>query len=199
MKKFVAFGIIILSVSLVLFLIYTPKRSSSRFEVSPAENKKNSVVQSSQMKITSTAFEHNGKIPSIYTCDGENINPPLEFPDIPENAKSLVLLMDDPDVPKNLKPDGMFDHWIIYNMPPSTNEVGENHVPPGKEGLNGAGQKKYTGPCPPDREHRYFFKLYALDAMLDLPGGTDKAMVEEAMKDHIISKAELIGLYERSK
>ena len=147
------------------------------------------------MKIFSTAFAHNSSIPGKYTCQGENISPPLSFSGIPENTKSLVLLMDDPDVPKNLKPDGMFDHWVIYNIPSTTREIEEGKTPSGTQGLNGAGQAKYTGPCPPDREHRYFFKLYALDSMLDLPENSDKAMVEEAMKDKILGKAELIGLY----
>ena len=112
------------------------------------------------MKITSSAFENNGTIPSKYSCDGQSINPPLAFQDVPEKAKSLVMLMDDPDVPKNLKPDGVFDHWVVYNIPTTVHEISENSVPQGvSQGLKGAGQEKYTGPCPPDREHRYFFKF----------------------------------------
>lgn len=149
------------------------------------------------MKITSSAFEHNQAIPSKYTCDGENINPPLEFSDIPDNAKSLALIMDDPDVPKNLKPDGMFDHWVVFNIPPEITSIDEDSPPVGVGGENTKGDNAYTGPCPPDREHRYFFKLYALDNILDLGPDATKKDLEEAMKDHILESAELIGLYER--
>lgn len=151
------------------------------------------------MQITSPAFQHNSQIPSKYTCDGENINPPLQISDVPQEAQSLVLIMEDPDVPKDLKPDGMFDHWVIYNMPPGTKEIKEAAKPPGKQGVNSAGKNAYAGACPPDREHRYFFKLFALSEMLDLPDFADKAMVEEAMDGLVLAEAELIGLYNRNK
>ena len=147
------------------------------------------------MDIKSSAFAVGGVIPIKYTCEGDNVNMPLEFSDVPGEAKSLVMLMDDPDVPKNLKPDGMFDHWVIYNMPPETRSILENSEPPGLEGKHGAGNQGYTGPCPPDREHRYFFKLYALDAMLDIPAGPTKADVEAAMQGHILDQAELMARY----
>jgi Raf kinase inhibitor-like YbhB/YbcL family protein len=106
--------------------------------------------------------------------------------------------MDDPDVPKNLKADGMFDHWVVYNIDPSAGFIAENATPPGEVGLNTAGQNVYYGACPPDRQHRYFFKLYALNAKLTLkPNEATKAAVEKAMDGHIIDKAQLIGLYER--
>jgi len=151
------------------------------------------------MTITSSAFAANQSIPSKYTCDGQSINPPLAFSGIPEKAKSLVLLMDDPDVPKSLLPSGVFDHWVIYNINPSVTEISENSIPPGAQGLNGAGSEKYYGPCPPDREHRYFFKLYALDDMLNFsdPAKVTKQMVIGAMQGHIMEQAELIGLYNR--
>lgn len=149
------------------------------------------------MKITSSAFGNNSKIPSKYTCDGENINPPLEFSDIPNSAKSLVLIMDDPDVPRNLKPDGMFDHWIVYNIPPTTKEIKEGVKPPGIEGKNSAGKTQYIGACPPDREHRYFFKFYALDTSFEPSFGLTKEEIEKKMQGHIIAQTELIGLYSR--
>jgi Raf kinase inhibitor-like YbhB/YbcL family protein len=152
------------------------------------------------MNIESSAFQPNGLIPEKYSCEGHNINPPLDFKDVPQNTKGLVLLMDDPDVPKNLKPDGVFDHWVIYNIPPETSAIVENTLnSPGVFGKNGRGEPKYTGPCPPDREHRYFFKLYALDTILNFPEPPDKAAVEKAMEGHIISQAELIGRYPKKK
>lgn len=151
------------------------------------------------MKIKSSAFENNSSMPSKYTCDGEEVNPPLSFLDIPKNTKSLVLIMDDPDVPKNLRPDGMWDHWVVWNMPPSTTSIPENSMPPGIVGKNTGGENGYQGPCPPDREHRYFFKLYALDSKLDLSENATKADLESAMQGYILDKAELIGLYNRYK
>ncbi|MFH1711699.1 MAG: YbhB/YbcL family Raf kinase inhibitor-like protein [Patescibacteria group bacterium] len=149
------------------------------------------------MHIASSAFEHQGSIPAKYTCDGENISPPLIFSDVPDRAVSLVLLMDDPDVPKNLRADGMWDHWVVFNIDPSTTEIPEGQAPPGTLGANTYEKNEYGGPCPPDREHRYFFKLFALDIQLSLASGSTKIAVEEAMKEHIIDKAELIGLYNR--
>jgi Raf kinase inhibitor-like YbhB/YbcL family protein len=153
-----------------------------------------------KMTISSTAFADHTAIPAVYTCDGKSINPPLTFGDVPSSTKSLVLLMDDPDVPKKLIPAGVFDHWVVYNIPPTTHEIAENSVPQGvSQGLNGAGQEKYTGPCPPDREHRYFFKLYALDSELSFsePAKVSKQIVLDAMQGHIIEQAELVGLYNR--
>lgn len=150
------------------------------------------------MKLGSPAFEHEGTIPSKYTCDGENISPPLKVADVPEGAKSLVLIMDDPDVPKNLRPDGMWDHWLVWNIPPETTEIIEGQGPKGVIGKNTGGKFGYQGPCPPDREHRYFFKLYALDTILDLSmETTTKSDLEAAMQNHILSQAELMGRYNR--
>lgn len=152
------------------------------------------------MHIKSSAFEHNESLPKNYSCDGEGVNPPLQFSDIPASAKSLVLLMDDPDVPKYLKPDGMWDHWVVYNMEPTVTEIAENSTPPGMMGLNSGGQPGFYAACPPDRQHRYFFKLYALDTKLTFDSDqVTKHMVEQAMEGHVIEKAELIGLYERVK
>jgi Raf kinase inhibitor-like YbhB/YbcL family protein len=149
------------------------------------------------MKLTSPAFEHGGKIPSIYTCDGKDINPPLTISDVPAGTATLTLVMDDPDVPKHLRADGMWDHWIVFNISPSTHTIQEGEEPAGTHGVGTGGDVKYQGPCPPDREHRYFFKLYALDIELDLPEKATKQQVEEAMEGHIIEKAELMGKYNR--
>ncbi len=150
------------------------------------------------MKLTSTAFEHQGKIPSKYTCDGANISPPLRLSDVPAQAKSLVLIMDDPDVPKHLRQDGMWDHWVVFNIPVSLTELKEGEEPEGTHGIGTSNNLDYNGPCPPDREHRYFFKLYALDTELKLPEQAKKQQVEKAMEGHVLAKTELMGRYERS-
>ncbi len=150
------------------------------------------------MKLASSVFVHEGKIPSRYTCDGDNTNPPLTISDVPSEAKSLVLIMDDPDVPKEIREDGMWDHWVLFNLPANLREINEGEEPLGTRGKGTSGNLDYFGPCPPDREHRYFFKLYALDKELDLPEKATKQQVEHAMEGHVLVKAELIGRYERS-
>ena len=149
------------------------------------------------MKLSSSAFAESGKIPSKYTCDGDNINPPLEISDVPSTTKSLALIMEDPDVPRDLRPDGMWDHWIVFNIPPGTAEIPEGQEPPGTHGAGTSGNQNYFGPCPPDREHRYFFRLFALDSELDLQEKATKPELEKAMEGHILEKAELMGRYER--
>lgn len=151
------------------------------------------------MRLSSPAFKEGEIIPSLYTCEGKNINPQLEINGVPPNTKSLVLICDDPDVPKTVRPDGMYDHWVVFNIPSNIHKIPENSTPPGVLGKNTAGHNKYTGPCPPDREHRYFFKLYALNKMLDLPSGATKKEVEKAMHGHIIAQTELMGRYEKGK
>lgn len=144
------------------------------------------------MKITSIAFENNSKIPAKYTCDGENVNPPLNFSDVPANAKTLALIMDDPDAPM-----GTFVHWILYNIDPSDKGILENSVPlTALQGKTGRGVVGYVGSCPPSGTHRYFFKLYALDTVLNLTN-PDKAALEKTIQGHILDRAELIGLYSR--
>lgn len=146
------------------------------------------------MNITSTAFQHNGNISSKYTCDGENVNPPLTFSEIPKEAKSLVLIVDDPDAVGGKT----FLHWLLYNIPPATMQIMENSIPESSsQGLTHFGKAGYGGPCPPSGTHRYFFKLFAIDTVLDLPDGASREEVEEKMKDHIIASAEMIGLYKR--
>lgn len=149
------------------------------------------------MQLSSPVFENNGLIPSSHTCDGGDISPPLAISDVPESAKSLVLIMDDPDVPKSLRADGMWDHWLVFNIPPDTDEVAKGGEPAGIHSKGTSGNYDYHGPCPPDREHRYFFKLYALDIMLDLKEGANKKEIEQAMEGHIIEQATLMGKYKR--
>ena len=143
-----------------------------------------------ELTITSPAFENNKSIPSKYTCDGNDVNPALNIEGIPDETKSLVLIVDDPDAPM-----GTWDHWIVWNIPP-TNKIEENSVP-GTEGLNDFRKHSYGGPCPPSGTHRYFFKVYALDTKLDLDPNSRKEDVEKAMKNHILAKGELVGLYSR--
>ena len=146
------------------------------------------------MKLTSPAFENNSKIPKIYTCDGEDINPPLEIENVPDSAKSLVLIMDDPDAPA-----GTWDHWVVWNISFNTKEIIENSVPENAiQGLTSFGDNKYGGPCPPPGlVHHYAFKLYALDREFNISLSSRKEDVEKAMNGHILADAKLIGLYSR--
>ncbi|MBI2611769.1 YbhB/YbcL family Raf kinase inhibitor-like protein [Candidatus Gottesmanbacteria bacterium] len=147
------------------------------------------------MKITSNAFENNQPIPDKYTCDGNNVNPPLTISEVPDNAKSLVLIMDDPDAPV-----GTWVHWLVWNIDPKANEIVENGVPQNAvEGTTSFGKAGYGGPCPPSGTHRYFFKLYALDNTLQLSSSFTKEDLEKAMNGHTLDKAELIGFYSRKK
>jgi Raf kinase inhibitor-like YbhB/YbcL family protein len=145
------------------------------------------------LRIASPAFSHNGMIPSIHTCDGADVSPPLSIAGVPKGTMSLALIVDDPDAPV-----GTWVHWVVWNIGAGTKEIPENSVPHGAlEGTNDFRKRKYGGPCPPSGTHRYFFKLYALDAPLPLKPGAAKAQVEEAMKGHVLAQAELIGLYKR--
>ncbi len=141
--------------------------------------------------VKSTAFENNKIIPKKYSCDGEEVNPPLTIEGLPSATKTVALVVDDPDAPR-----GTFDHWVVFNIPPSV-KIAENSVP-GTQGMNSAGQQDYIGMCPPSGTHRYFFKVYALDAKLDLKSGsTRKKDLEKVMQGHVLAKGELIGLYSR--
>ncbi|MFW6120451.1 MAG: YbhB/YbcL family Raf kinase inhibitor-like protein, partial [Petrotogales bacterium] len=134
------------------------------------------------MKLSSPAFENEESIPNEYTCEGADVSPPLMFSEIPEDTKSLALIVDDPDAPM-----GTWVHWVIWNIPPDTISFskGENITFP--QGKNDFGKQKYGGPCPPSGTHRYFFKLYALDTMFDLEAGATKKQLEKAMSGHIIA------------
>lgn len=149
------------------------------------------------MKLTSNAFNHAEPIPQQYTCDGANISPPLHMSGVPQNAISLVLILEDPDVPTYIREDRMFDHWIVFNIPPETTEIKENEEPQGIHGLGTGNTLDYYGPCPPNGEHRYFFKLFALDTKLTLAEKSTKKEVEKAMEGHVLAKTELMGLYGR--
>lgn len=155
--------------------------------------------EQSMLTLTSSAFKNGGSIPSHYTCEGENVNPDLSISNIPKGTVSLALLVEDPDIPEAVKVNmglDIFDHWVVFNIPPETRSIEAGSRPAGTIGMNSAGQG-YTGPCPPDREHRYFFKLYALDIMLPLNASAHKADVAVAMRGHILEQATLLGVYEK--
>ncbi|HYA86272.1 MAG TPA: YbhB/YbcL family Raf kinase inhibitor-like protein [Nitrospirota bacterium] len=147
----------------------------------------------SSLKISSSSFKHNGHIPSKYTCDGMDVNPPLAIENVPPDAKSLALIVDDPDAPR-----GTWVHWVIWNIASGTQAIDENTVPAGaSEGMNDFRKRNYGGPCPPSGTHRYFFKLYALNSSLTLNANATKLDLERAMKGHILAQSEVIGLYAR--
>lgn len=145
------------------------------------------------MKLTSPDFENNQMIPAKFTCDGMDINPPLEISEVPSSAQSLVLTVDDPDAPM-----GTWDHWLVWNIDPSAVLIEENSVPKkAVQGKNSFGKQPYGGPCPPSGTHRYFFKLYALDTQLTLAPSSDKSDLTSAMSGHVLGQAEIVGLYKR--
>ncbi|MCR4330541.1 MAG: YbhB/YbcL family Raf kinase inhibitor-like protein [Patescibacteria group bacterium] len=145
------------------------------------------------MKITSDAFLEGELIPTKYTCDGENINPPLRFSDVPDEAVTLALIMDDPDAPNKT-----WVHWVLWNIASGQKGIGEGEIfSESIEGVTSFGQRGFGGPCPHSGTHRYFFKLYALDTKLLLPKESTKKDLEEAMAGHVIKQAELMGTYAR--
>ena len=147
-----------------------------------------------KMKITSSAFQEGGNIPSKFTCDGSDTSPPLQITGVPSEAKSLVLIADDPDAPS-----GLFTHWLVWNIPPQTNSIAEGSKPKGVQCTNDFGKSGYSGPCPPPGTHRYSFKIFALDRELDLRSGAKRSEVNAAMKGHVIAQGELVGRYARRK
>ena len=144
------------------------------------------------LELRSTAFSHNGHIPPLYTCEGEDINPPLEVHNISQGTQSLALIVEDPDAP-----NGVFDHWLVWNISPQQDIT--ERANPGINGTNSFGKTGYGGPCPPSGSHRYFFRVYALDTELDLPAGANKKELQQAMEGHILAEGELMGLYKKSK
>jgi Raf kinase inhibitor-like YbhB/YbcL family protein len=151
--------------------------------------------------VSSPAFKHGDFIPLEYTCDGSDVSPEIVIENVPTNAKSLVLINDDPDAPM-----GTWDHWILYNIPASNKVVIPKGIKPEKEfpngmrhGINSWGRLGYGGPCPPSGVHRYFFKVYALDVVLDIPPGATKQKILKAMEGHIIAQGELMGKYSRKR
>lgn len=193
-KTVIIAGITLILVVLGAFLYYKmaiQNRRQVSIISSVSINSEESLTPST-MKISSNAFENNAQIPSKYTCDAENINPPLMISDIPADAKTLALLVDDPDAPV-----GDWVHWIAWNIPPTTTEITENSAPLGIQGTTDFGKPGWGGPCPPFGTHRYFFKIYALNTELNLPASAKKADLLKAIEGHILDQAELIGLYQR--
>lgn len=154
------------------------------------------------MILTTDAFKENTEIPTSYTCEGEDISPALIWEDVPADAKSLVLIVDDPDAPDPAAPKMTWVHWVLYNIPPDTHQLTQgidaSELPVGTlEGINDWRRTGYGGPCPPIGRHRYFYKLYALDEVLPDLNKPSKADLEEAMQGHIIAHTELVGTYEK--
>ena len=148
------------------------------------------MINVKELTVTSPVFKDNGRIPTKYTCDGEDVNPPLHIKGLPKGTRSLVLIVDDPDAAR-----GTWDHWIVWNIS-STDTIEENSVP-GVEGVNDFGKHSYGGPCPPSGTHRYFFKVYALDTTLDLPPNSRKRNIESAIEGHTLAQGGIVGLYSR--
>lgn len=146
------------------------------------------------MRLTSPAFADSSSIPKKYGMDYENVNPPLHIVDVPPGTVSMALVMDDPDVPAAAQIP-VWDHWVVFNIPPDTLEISEGWKPTGVLGAGTRGEIHYMGPRPPDREHRYFFRVYALDVMLPLPAGATKRQVSDAMDGHVLASAELMGRF----
>lgn len=156
------------------------------------------------LSIISEAFEHKSSIPSLYTCDGQDISPPLSWSGLPPGTKSLALIVDDPDAPDPEAPQMIWVHWVLYNIPPDVEGFPEKGsvatLPQGtKEGLNDWKRTGYGGPCPPIGRHRYFHKLYALDVVLPDLDTPTKKQLEEAMRGHVLEQAELVGTYQRPR
>ena len=152
------------------------------------------------MKLTSSAFAHQGAIPGKYTCDGQDLSPPLAWADLPAGTRSLALIVDDPDAPDPAAPKMTWVHWVLYNVPPEASGLpeGAKSLPAGAgEGLNDWKRTGYGGPCPPIGRHRYFHKLYALDTVLPDLGKPTKSKLEAAMKGHVLAQADLVGTYQK--
>jgi Raf kinase inhibitor-like YbhB/YbcL family protein len=144
-----------------------------------------------QISVRSSAFSSGGKIPAQFTCKGANTNPPLQCNGVPKEAKSLALIVEDPDAPS-----GRFTHWLVWNIDPATTQIAEKSVPHGAmEGTNDFGKKGYGGPCPPSGTHRYYFRLLAVDQKLDLKPGADRPALERALGKHVIGIGELLGRF----
>jgi Raf kinase inhibitor-like YbhB/YbcL family protein len=190
-KLWVLIIIIIVIISAVIFYWY--KNQPQPSSVSGVENK---IINQTPMKIQSPAFQNNQSIPSKYTCDGGDVNPPLEFLEVPKEAKTLALIVDDPDAPK-----GDWVHWLVWNINPVINQIAESSVPEeAVEGVTDFGRACWGGPCPPSgNPHHYHFALYALDGKLNLPSYSVKKDLLQAMNGHIIGQAELVGVYQRNK
>ena len=147
-----------------------------------------------KLKVSSTAFANNSAIPMKYSCEGEEVSPPLSISDIPDGAKTLAIIVHDPDAPRA----GGFTHWVVWNIDVADKTLPENFKG-AQQGLNGAGQPGYKGMCPPTGTHHYHFMVYALDTKLSIDPKTDKAGLEKSMQGHILAQGELVGLYKKTK
>lgn len=169
-------------------------------EAAPPSIPSPAVTSEARMKLTSSAFKANQPIPRRYTCQGDDISPPLAWTDVPEGTRSLALVVTDPDAPDPANPQRTWVHWVVYNLPPSTTSLDEGaHDLPAAavQGTNDWHRTGYGGPCPPIGRHRYFFTLYALDITLPAGGAFTKAELEEAIEGHVLAKAELMGTYQK--
>lgn len=183
---------VVIFIFLIVILALLTAVVAIRFSQRSPELSSN-LIQQGNMKISSPVFGPNQLIPKKYTCDGENINPPLKISGVPEKTKSLVLIVDDPDAPLKI-----WVHWTVINISPQTKEISENTVPEGAiEGMTDFNKPGYGGPCPPSGSHRYFFKIYALDTILEFPRGVKKEALVKAMENHLLDQGELIGRYGR--
>ena len=175
-----------------LLLIFVLLIAGCAVEETKQPTTTNSQTQITNMKLTSPAFEEGASIPARFTCQGEDISPELSISDVPDNAKSLALIMDDPDAPM-----GTWDHWILFNIDSNTELISEDSEPTSTKGVNSWGKTGYGGPCPPSGTHRYFFKLYALDVEIDLTDGASKQDLLNAMEGHVLEEAALMGTYQK--
>ncbi|MFH1283980.1 MAG: YbhB/YbcL family Raf kinase inhibitor-like protein [Candidatus Peregrinibacteria bacterium] len=188
MKIKITFALIIIALGVGAFWLFKVTGDSAPIPP-PIEKFPISIT----MKISSPAFNFNEAIPSKYTCDGESISPPLQVSELPENTKSLALVVDDPDALS-----GTWIHWLVWNIDPQTTEIKENSVPQGAvQGTTSSGKTAYGPPCPPSGTHRYNFRIYALDSTLDLTPSANISDFYDAIKPHILNSAELMGVYSR--
>lgn len=189
-KFLVAILVVVLAAAGVILLINRSKPDNNGEGLPlPANQEETSI----NMTISSPAFKANQSIPAKYTCDGDGVNPPLQFSGVPAQAKSLALIVDDPDAPS-----GDWTHWLVWNINPETAGIAEGSTPrEATEGTTSFGSTGYGGPCPPSGQHHYRFTLYALDSKLDLPTRTTGDGLKQAMQGHIVGQAEVIGVYGR--
>ena len=167
-------------------------------QTAPAEEPAPAVPAEAGFTLQSPAFGEGGSIPAEYTCQGSDAVPPLRVAGVPQGAKSLALIVEDPDVPRTMRPDGLWDHWVVWNIPPETTSLEE--LPPGAvEGRNSWERNEWGGPCPPSGEHRYYFRLYALDTTVELDPKAGKNELRHAMEGHVLATAELMGTFAHTR
>jgi Raf kinase inhibitor-like YbhB/YbcL family protein len=190
MKKFTYVIILIIILCFAGFVIY---KYSGRHTTTFSNPNPQKINTTTPMIILSPAFSDNQAIPKQYTCDGDGINPPLQFANVPSEAKSLALAVEDPDAPA-----GTWIHWLMWNIPPTVSQIAENSVPEGAiQGQGSSGQNVYGSPCPPSGIHHYIFTVYALDSKLALPSYSTAENLQAAMQGHIIEQAQIVGIYGR--